>query len=276
MTVVNVGQAVAWGGAQGAFWARWADRFDRGVAAHHAELVAAAGIGATDSVLDVGCGTGQLSRDAARQASRGAVLGVDLSSEQLAVARTAAARARLVNASFVRADAQVHLFEPGSVDVVLSRHGVMFFDDSGAAFVNLARALRPGGRLVALTWQPAGRNEWMSAFRTSLTGRSREEPTPTSPGPESLSDPVQVRDLLIGAGFTDVALSGGRHPMWFGADVDDALEFLSGQFQGGLAQMAGPARSAALACLRATLADHATAGGVRYDSATWLITARRA
>jgi len=275
MTEINAAQAAAWDGPQGAFWARWAERFDRGVAAHHAELMASAQVGTADTVLDVGCGTGQATRDAARQAPQGSVLGVDLSAEQLAVARTRTTREQLANVTFVRADAQAHLFEPNSVDLVLSRHGVMFFDDPAAAFANLARALRPGGRLVLLTWQPAARNEWMSAFRAALTGRPADEPPAAAPGPESLSDPAQVRDLLTAAGFIDVFLTGLHHSMWFGADADDAYEFLSGQFAGGLAEMPETTRWTALKSLRGTLVDHATSDGVVYDSAAWLITASR-
>src|SRR5690606_19316182 len=83
----NEQQLRAWDGDEGAFWAAEADRYDRAVADHHRALLAAAAIDPDDHVLDVGCGTGQVARDAARAAPGGAVLGVDLSSRMLAVAR---------------------------------------------------------------------------------------------------------------------------------------------------------------------------------------------
>jgi SAM-dependent methyltransferase len=60
----------------------------------------------------------------------------------------------------VQADAQVYLFDPQAFDVAISRTGAMFFGDPVAAFANVARALRPGGRLALLVWQPKPRNAW--------------------------------------------------------------------------------------------------------------------
>lgn len=117
--MVNTEQLAAWDGEQGSFWARRADRFDAGIAAHRGELLRAAGIAATDTVLDIGCGAGQSTRDAARRAPLGpaeprwaplgpAALGIDLSIAQLTVTREAAAREQVGNATFIQADAQVH------------------------------------------------------------------------------------------------------------------------------------------------------------------------
>src|SRR5690606_6861180 len=97
---------------------------------------------------DVGCGTGQTTRDAARAAGEGAAVGVDLSAAMLEHARRRAAEDGLSNASFLHGDAQVHPFEPASFDLAISRTGTMFFADPVAAFANVARALAPGGRLV--------------------------------------------------------------------------------------------------------------------------------
>jgi ubiquinone/menaquinone biosynthesis C-methylase UbiE len=71
----------------------------------------------------------------------------------LAIARKRAVEEGLTNVAFERADAQVHPFPAGATDVVVSRHGSMFFADPVAAFANLARTLRPAGRMVLLTWQ---------------------------------------------------------------------------------------------------------------------------
>lgn len=271
----NSEQAAAWDGGQGAYWALRAERFDAGVAAHHAELLGAAAIEATDSVLDIGCGSGRTTRDAARRASKGSAVGVDLSADQLAIARESAACEQLHNVSFVQADAQVYPFADSGFDVALSRHGVMFFGDAPAAFANIARALRPGGRLALLTWQPAACNGWMVAFRAALTGQPASPPPTAGPGPESLSDPTQVRELLAGAGFTDIALTGLNHPMYFGRDVADAQQFLTGQFAGTLAALEPTPRATAIDALHATLAEHLTTSGVVYDSATWLVQARK-
>lgn len=268
----NAEQLAAWGGEQGAFWAEWADRFDEGVAAYRDHLLKAAAIQPTDTVLDLGCGAGQTTCDAAGQATEGSALGVDLSPVMLDLARRRAEH--LTNATFLQADAQVHPFPAESFDLALSRHGAMFFGDPPAAFANIARALRPAGRLVLLTWQPTHRNEWVSTFRGIFTGP--DQSAPKSPPPFSLSDPDRVRPLLTAAGFTDVRLHGLEEPMYFGRDVDDACDFLSGQFSWALRTLDPDAQTRVRDTLRANLADHQTPHGIHYDSAAWLITAHRA
>jgi SAM-dependent methyltransferase len=220
-------------------------------------------------VLDVGCGSGQTTRDAARRAR--SALGVDLSSRMIALARSRAAREGVANATFEQADAQVRPFPDGYFDVVLSRHGAMFFGEPHTAFANLARATRRGGRLVLLSWQPE--QPWSTAFATALTG-SAPRAAPCVPG--DLQDPDQTRDLLSTSGFADVTVRDERAPMYFGRDVGDALRFLTGQFAARIGRLDDHERTRALADLRTTLAAHEDQDGVRYDSAAWLIEARRA
>jgi SAM-dependent methyltransferase len=272
----NAAQLRNWDGDGGAFWAAHADRFDEGVAAYRGAFLAAAAIEETATVLDVGCGSGQTTLDAARCATAGSALGVDLSSRMIEIARRRVEREQVANVTFQQADAQVHPFPDEAFDVAVSRHGVMFFGDPVAAFTNVARALRPGGRLVLLTWQPFERNEWLSAFFTALAA-GREVPVPPSdtPSPFALSDPDRVRSLLSAAGFSDVHLEGLSEPMYFGPDPDDAFRFVSGQHAGMVRDLDPDTTALALDDLRASLADHHTERGVFYDSAAWLIEARR-
>src|SRR5216683_327583 len=113
----NAGQARAWDGGEGAYWAQNAGRFDKAVAAYHEQFLAAAAIGRTDRVLDIGCGTGQTTRDAAQAAADGLALGVDLSGQMIEMARRLAAEQRIANARFEQADAQIHPFPTASFDV---------------------------------------------------------------------------------------------------------------------------------------------------------------
>jgi len=103
----NAEQARAWDGDEGRYWATNAERFDQAVAVHHRALFERAGIGATDQVLDVGCGTGQTTRTAARAAASGSALGVDLSSQMIELARRLAVAEGIANARFQQADAQI-------------------------------------------------------------------------------------------------------------------------------------------------------------------------
>src|SRR5438105_1841920 len=138
----NAEQAGAWDGDEGAYWAENAERFDRAVAAYHERFLAAAGIGGAERVLDIGCGTGQTTRDAARAAPDGTALGVDLSGRMVELARRLATGEGIANARFEQADAQVHPFAARSFDVAISRTGTMFFGDPAAAFANIAGAVR--------------------------------------------------------------------------------------------------------------------------------------
>ena len=147
--------------------------YDFELRAFRERLRAATGIAPGDHVLDIGCGAGQSTRDAARAAAPGHVLGVDVSAPMLERARRLTIAEQLDNVTYEYGDAQVHPFAPGHYDVAISRFGTMFFADPRAAFSNIARALRASGRLVLLVWQSPRRNEWAMAIDAALNGPAR-------------------------------------------------------------------------------------------------------
>jgi SAM-dependent methyltransferase len=273
----NAEQARSWDGEQGRFWARHADELDASLQGYHRTYIEAAAFERYDVVLDVGCGAGQTSRDAARLSASGTVLGVDLSTPLLEIARQRAAEEQLTNISYLRADAQVYPFEPQSFDVVISRAGTMFFGEPAVAFANLAGALRPEGRLVMLVWQGREQNEWFRCLFDALAvGRDLPIPPTGAPGPFALSDPDRVRQLLVGAGFTEPELRDLRAPMYFGETPDRAVEFVLGLHAWMLEGLDDDGRDRAQEALRSTVAEHETADGVTFGSAMWLVTATRA
>ena len=273
----NTEQLRAWDGDEGAYWADHADAFDRSLDAYRDRFAAAADVQPGDRVLDIGCGTGQTTREAARVARAGSALGVDLSSRMIELARRRAVEEGLGNVAFEQVDAQVHPFEPQAFDVAISRTGAMFFGDPVQAFTNIARALKPGARLALLTWQPLARNEWIREFVAAFAaGRDLAGPPPSAPGPFGLSDPDPVRTILSTAGFVDVDLDGMSAEMWFGTDPGDAYRFVLGLLGWMLEGLDDAGRSRALDALRATVTRHDSDGGVVYESAGWIVTARRA
>ena len=270
----NAEQLRSWDGGEGDYWAANADAYDAAIRGYHRDLLAAAGLGRDLRVLDVGCGAGQTTIDAAR--SSASAVGVDLSSAMLEVARRRADAAGVTNVDFHQADAQVHRFDTAGFDVVISRTGAMFFSDAKAAFANLARATRPGGRLSVLVWQPVDRNEWFRAFTTALAaGRDLPVPRPGSPGPFSLSDPDLTRALLQGSGWSDVAVDGLERPMYFGPDADAAHAFVLGQLGWLVADLPPDQRTRAVDALHTVMREHQTDDGVLIGSAAWLVTAER-
>ena len=272
----NAGQARAWDGDEGAYWADHAQRFDRAVAAYHGTFMAACGIARGERVLDIGCGTGQATRDAAAVARPGAALGVDLCGRMIELARQLAASQDNGNASFEQADAQIYPFPAGSFDVAISRTGTMFFGDPVAAFTNIGRALRPGGRLVMLAWQGPGPNEWVRELTGALAAvRDLPAPPPGAPGPFALADPGRTRTLLASAGFSDVTFDALHAPMWFGSDPGDAHRFVTGLLGWMLDGLDATGRERALDALTATVTGHAGADGITFASAAWLIRAAR-
>jgi SAM-dependent methyltransferase len=272
----NAGQVGAWDGSEGAFWTAQAQRFDETLANCHGPFLEAAAIRDRDHVLDVGCGTGQATRDVARAATKGSALGVDLSSQMIALARRTAIAEGLTNVEFQQADAQIHPFESAAFDVVISRMGSMFFGNTTSAFANLHRALRPKGRLTLLTWQGLTDNEWLTEFRAAIAvGRDLPTPPPNAPSPFALSDPDRVTSILDAAGFANICFQSLLEPMSFGPNTDNAFDFVSGLTGWMLDGLDGPNRDKALEALRTTIAKHTEDHGVTFQSATWIIQARK-
>jgi SAM-dependent methyltransferase len=184
----------------------------------------------------------------------------------------------LTNVRYVQGDAQVHSFEPDSFDIAISSFGAMFFVDPVAAFVNIRRALRDNGRIAFLGWQRFENNEWLTEiFDAVAAGRDLPVPQSGAPGPFGLADPDAVLRILRDAGFVDAAITPVTEPMWQGADEEDAWSFLStmGIVRGLTEGLAPEARQLAFDNLRRTIAAHVTEEGVVFDSAAWLITARK-
>jgi ubiquinone/menaquinone biosynthesis C-methylase UbiE len=253
------------------------DLFDYDAELHryHQHLRTATGVRPADRVLDIGCGTGQTTREAAKAAASGSALGIDISAAMLARARLLACAEGLRNISFVQADAQTHRFAPGRFDLAISRFGTMFFADPVAAFTNIGRALRPGGRLVQLVWQHRDRQEWDAVIGEVFAG---EQPAPAlAADPFSLADPATAGEILTASGFTDVNVTGVHEPVYYGPDTASALHaVLTLQMTKDLLASLDAARTEhALGQLRAALATHHSSGGVFFDSHAWLITARR-
>lgn len=222
-----------------------------------------AALRAGEKVLDIGCGAGTSSFAAADAVGpTGSVLGADISKTLLAEARS---RAGANNTQFVYADAQTYGFAPASFDVMISRFGVMFFDDPVTAFRNMAAALRPHGRTIFATWGAIPANPYF--MLPARVAKAYLGPTPKSdpdaPGPFAFRDPHKVCKILADAGFA--------HPL---CDVVTTTLTPSGGAAGfaELAMQIGPAPGA-LSYFDATQAQHDTLKAKIADAAQVFVKA---
>ena len=273
--MANEEQRKAWDGPEGDTWTENESFYTTGARSLTPHLFAAAEIGPGERVLDVGCGTGETTRLAARAGKE--ALGVDLSSRMLARAREHAAAEGLTNVRFEQADVQTHPFEPSAFDIVISRYGCMFFDDPVAAFTNIARGLTPGGGLAMLCWRAPAENEWVSEIVRAVTGPTEiPSPPPGTPGPFAFADGSFVAGVLRDAGYVDVSVEPLDETMVMGADARSAFDSFMrlSVVQGATKDLDDGARDAVAARLRAVTEEYETADGVLFGSGSWIVRAR--
>jgi SAM-dependent methyltransferase len=277
----NAEQIEAWNGAAGAKWVRYQNRLDRMLAPFGAAVVEAAAIKPGERILDVGCGCGATTLEAASLAGpTGRALGIDISLPMVTRARERSAE-RGLSTAFSVADASLHDFEPGSFDLLLSRFGVMFFDAPAEAFANLHKALARNGRLAFVCWRTMSENPWLSVpLRAAMPLLPPfDPPAPGTPGPFAFADNARVAAILTQAGFRDVGLTPFDADIVLGAPqgdaVEDALEqtLEIGPLARLLANLSDDLRARIADTVRAELARHRTAAGVTLPGATWIVTA---
>ena len=279
--MANEAMRKQWNEASGPEWVLLEQAFDRMLAPIGDELVQRAAAAPGEHVLDVGCGFGTTTLAlAAAVGASGRVMGLDISAPLLDRARQRGRDAGAGNVVWRDGDAQVAPLPATHFDLVVSRFGVMFFDDPTAAFANLAGAVKPGGRLCFACWQPAERNPWYTFPSRSLAPHIDLPPLPFAqgPGPFAFGDPDHVRAVLTAAGFANVGIEGFETRLGLGADgsVEATIAFVTrGPLGQALTAAPDEARRSGIEALGSGLADHVVDGEVRFPAAVWFVTARR-
>ncbi len=252
--------------------------YDAELQLHNEVLRRACGIRPNDRVLDIGCGAGQTTRDAARLAGDGSAVGMDVSATMITRARQLTEAAGLRNVCFEQADAGTHHFPSASFDIAISRFGTMFFADPVAAFTNIGLALRPGGRLVMMVWREHDRNDWSVLIERALAAcTDLPDASLVDPAPFSLADPTATGRILDTAGFVEASFTDVHEPVYYGTDVAAALDWVRGftSVNDVLRRLDPASTERALELLRRTLAEHLTGQGVWLDSRAWIVIANR-
>ena len=266
----------AWQGQTGAVWAKHFWRTDRSFTGLTDKLLGRASSRPISKVLDIGCGAGELSLALARGHAGAEVIGVDVSQDLVAVAQERGSH--LANVSFECADAAEWIRDGFAPDLMVSRHGVMFFANSTGAFAHLRGAAAPQARLVFSCFRHSEENPWAAKVLSFLPVDAEPTPVPGAPGPFAFADPRHVQSILSNAGWSDIAVEPVDFAYVVGAG-DNAVEEAMLHFQ-----LIGPAAKVLTGCneeerarfkyrLRTYLENNADGSIVALKGAAWIVTA---
>jgi SAM-dependent methyltransferase len=272
----NQTQAALWNGASGRAWIETQAVLDRLFEPFEGLLAEAVPVGSGCHVLDVGCGTGATTIALARRPGpQGGSLGVDVSAPMIAVARVRAAREH-ARADFVCADAQTHSFARAGFDRIVSRFGVMFFDDPVRAFANLRAAARADARLRFVAWRSAEENPFMTAAERAAAPLLPELPPRRAdePGQFAFADRGRVEAILRESGWDEVENRPidltCRLPV---SELERYLRWL-GPVGRVLQELGEAERERLVRAVRAAFDPYVRGDDVEFTAACWQVDAR--
>lgn len=265
-----------WQGATGRNWADEWRRTDRSFSELTTRLIDRIASIPGETVLDIGCGAGELTLAVATARPSATVLGVDISPE---LVEAATARSSLANVRFALANAAAWA-EAGFVpDLVVSRHGVMFFEDPPAAFAHIADVSAPGARLVFSCFRSPALNAWASEIGKLVAMPGAAPADPHAPGPFAFADPERVSAVLE-SGWSELSFEDVDFTYIAGEGADpvgDAMAFFSriGPFAAAMRERPESEQADLRAALRALAERHSDGMRVAFPAAAWIVSARK-
>jgi SAM-dependent methyltransferase len=274
----NPDQAELWNGPAGNAWVEMQNVLDEMLAPYGSLVVEHALRAGASRVLDIGCGAGATTLLAARALgqSGGSSVGADISAPLIEVARKRALQEGLPNTEFVRADAQTYAFEARSFDAVISRFGVMFFDDPVAAFANIRKATRSDAALAFVSWRSPAENPFMTAASRAAAPLlpNLRPPDPNAPGQFGFADPERVRGILESSGWKNIELRPVDVPS--SVRKRDLFSYITklGPVGMALTEADEETRAKVTAVVHKAFEPFIQGDSARFTAACWLVTAR--
>lgn len=272
----NDEQNKLWNGPSGTVWVEAQELLDGMFRAFEEMLADAVESANARRVLDVGCGTGATTLAVARRlGAQGECVGIDLSQPMIELARMRAARENLA-VEFIVGDAQTQGLNQTPFDMLVSRFGVMFFEDPVAAFTNLRGAMRAGGALRCAVFRSPAENPFMTAAERAAAPLLPGIPprSPVAPGQFAFADPRRVQGILEAAGWTSIEILPVDVVCAFPAHELDGYLMRLGPVGIALRSADEATRGRVIAAVRAGFAPYLHGNEVRFTAACWEMAAR--
>ncbi|CAN5783739.1 methyltransferase domain-containing protein [soil metagenome] len=240
-------------------------------------MVAAAAVNDDDRVLDLACGTGIISRTVADQPGwAGSLVAIDINPAMLEVCQQTAVTTG-VTVDTHEAAAEALPLPDAYFDVAVCQFALMFFDDPVAAVAEMARVLKPGGRVALSVFRGLMHCPGYDHFMRAVRQHVGEDAATMVASPFSFDDPDRVRSLLLHAGFTNIDLrievDLERYP-----DPSEMvrMEVESTPLAPLFHQLTPQTVDALVQTLATDLADHTDDGGIAFPAQAWIATATAA
>ena len=282
MSEVNKNQKDFWSGKGGDIWVERQNVMDTMLSPLGEAALNKLNFNEDENVLDIGCGCGHTTLNIAKRiGSSGNVTGLDISEPMLKRAKESAVEMSITNTSFKCIDVQTEDLGDQIYSAAFSRFGVMFFEDSIAAFKNINKSLISGGYLSFVCWQSPAVNPWQSLFIQEVKKfLDLPSPPPRSPGPFAFMESEYVSSILEESKFQDITIEGHEAEvnMFSGRSLSDSVkdyisinpvvtQMLKESSENQIAEIVNSGIEA--------FSPYYSEKGLIFPSATWLVTARK-